>query len=221
MQFCECATSKSVLDFSSSSKISSHRLSCSALRKYCWAGPPEAAWVNEHCDVKAQICMPVPAASWLASHLISLCPFFGPGWLGLLKKCYLLSFLYSIQHPCALSDTPGICVGIYVPSLHSFRIWILHIWACLTPASPTIVNQDNLCVQEDSAIGLKLPEEMWQSQKLGLGHPKHLISLSLLKQTFLSVNQLTVERTVQSMPKQWAWNNFHYRFIRKYSISVL
>lgn len=78
MQFCECVTSKSVLDFTSSSQITLHKLSCSALTKHCWAEPPKAEWVNEHCDVKAQICMPALAASWLASHPIFLYPFFGP-----------------------------------------------------------------------------------------------------------------------------------------------
>lgn len=88
MQFCECASSKSVLDFSSYSKITSHKLSWSALTKYCWAGPPEAEWVNEHGDVKAQICMPVLTSRWLEVTSSSCVLFLALTDL----KCYLPSF---------------------------------------------------------------------------------------------------------------------------------
>lgn len=110
---------------------------CPALQwqKYCWARPPEVEWVNERCDVKAQIRMPELVASWLASHLI-FCVLF----LVLIDLAYLENAtfpkLYGIQHPCALSDILGICVGIYMPPPHSCSIWTLHIWTCLTPASP-------------------------------------------------------------------------------------
>lgn len=65
--------------------------------------------------------MPELVASWLASHLI-FCVLF----LVLIDLAYLENAtfpkLYGIQHPCALSDILGICVGIYMPPPHSCSI---------------------------------------------------------------------------------------------------
>lgn len=57
-----------------------------------------------------------------------------------------------------------------------------------------------MCVWGWNAVGLQVKQEAW-GQKPNLGHFTHQLSLSLLKQSFLWVNQFPVTRTEFSVPR--------------------